>query len=49
MSIEPGQKVKVIDQPYIGKVQQVKKDKAYIRWHKGYASWVDIDRLIIVE
>ena len=27
----------------------VNGQKAYVRWHKGYASWIEIDNLMVVE
>lgn len=30
---------------HIGMVQQVKGKKAWVRWHRGYASWVEREKL----
>lgn len=32
---------------YTGKVVQLdeKNDSAYVRWHRGYANWVSLDRI----
>ena len=51
--LKRGQSVSQIDDKFkaIGKLVDISANgqKAYVRWHKGYASWIEIDNLMVVE
>jgi hypothetical protein len=33
------------DEHHVGKIEVIGVSKAFVRWHKGYATWVPIVRL----
>ena len=51
--LKRGQSVSQIDDKFknVGKLIDISVNgqKAYVRWHKGYASWIEIDNLMVVE
>lgn len=51
MTVEIGSFVRYYDgeNSYTGKVIALKDAKACVRWHKGYSSWMTLDKLERVE
>lgn len=37
------------DEQHVGEIVGFKDDKAYVRWHKGYAKWYKLDTLVIKD